>query len=204
MAITTVLLDADGVFQHPPDFDGRMAVLLEGRATTSELLDVERPSLAGGSGLRGDLDLFARSRGIRATPQEFLDVWLDVKPDIGVLALCDELRAGGLRVYVASNQQEIRGAHIAANLGYEAHFDGQFYSFMLGVAKPDHAFFEAIVGELGVTGAETLFVDDVEENVEAARTVGLTAELHDPSLGAGGLASTFRRFGLLGAEDMPA
>jgi putative hydrolase of the HAD superfamily len=60
--------------------------------------------------------------------------------------------------------------------GYAELFDQTFYSYELGVAKPDPAYFAAILDRLDVPAGEVLFVDDNGANVEAARSVGLRAE----------------------------
>jgi putative hydrolase of the HAD superfamily len=62
-----------------------------------------------------------------------------------------------------------------ANLPYDQHFDHQFHSFELGVAKPDPAFFRHIVDTLGVDARATVFVDDVLANVRGAQAAGLNA-----------------------------
>jgi len=60
-------------------------------------------------------------------------------------------------------------------LQYDRHFDEQFYSCELGVAKPDGAYFTAILDRLALSPDRVLFIDDNAKNVEAARAVGLTA-----------------------------
>ena len=58
-------------------------------------------------------------------------------------------------------------------------------SCALGVAKPDpRAFLLALEG-LGLAPEETLYLDDDPENVEAARRLGLRAEVYAPIGGPG-------------------
>ena len=45
------------------------------------------------------------------------------------------------------------------------------------MAKPDSPYFTGILDRLGVDAAEVMFVDDSVRNVEAARSVGLQAEV---------------------------
>ena len=43
----------------------------------------------------------------------------------------------------------------------------------MGLVKPDPAFYTHILDREGCAPAETVFVDDAEENVEAARKLGI-------------------------------
>lgn len=52
-------------------------------------------------------------------------------------------------------------------------FDGIMNSSVLGVAKPDPAFFRQILAQLGASVAETIYVDDSAENVAAAIRLGI-------------------------------
>jgi len=54
-------------------------------------------------------------------------------------------------------------------------FDDLVISAEVGLAKPDPRIFQLAVERLGVQPGETVFVDDVSANVEAARKVGLQA-----------------------------
>jgi epoxide hydrolase-like predicted phosphatase len=54
-------------------------------------------------------------------------------------------------------------------------FDTVFCSGDEGLAKPDPAAFEAVLQRLDVAPEEALFVDDTNEHVLAARTLGLRA-----------------------------
>jgi epoxide hydrolase-like predicted phosphatase len=52
-------------------------------------------------------------------------------------------------------------------------FDVMLFSAEEGVAKPAQAIYERALTRLNVAPHEAIFVDDVEENVEAARTIGM-------------------------------
>ena len=57
-------------------------------------------------------------------------------------------------------------------------FDVIFNTAELGVAKPDPAVYRMVLEQLGMGPEEALFVDDLEPNVEGARSVGLRAHRH--------------------------
>jgi HAD superfamily hydrolase (TIGR01509 family) len=57
-------------------------------------------------------------------------------------------------------------------------FDAITLSSRTGFVKPDPRAYEAVLAELGLEAAETLFVDDREGNCSAARQVGMQALLY--------------------------
>ena len=56
-------------------------------------------------------------------------------------------------------------------------FDAIVISAEVGIAKPDPAIFELALRQLGVRAEETVYVDDMQENVIAAQTLGLRGVL---------------------------
>ena len=59
--------------------------------------------------------------------------------------------------------------------GFDGLFDELVISAEVGLAKPDPRIFHLAVARLGVQPEQTIFVDDVLANVEAARLIGLQA-----------------------------
>ena len=57
-------------------------------------------------------------------------------------------------------------------------FDIIFNTAEIGIAKPDPAVFHHVLAELEVGVDEVVFIDDLPENVEGARTAGLRAHVH--------------------------
>ncbi|HWG84676.1 MAG TPA: HAD family phosphatase [Deinococcales bacterium] len=57
--------------------------------------------------------------------------------------------------------------------------DALVFSNEIGAKKPDACAFHALTAALGVPPERTAFVDDVEENLEAARRLGFQALLYD-------------------------
>ncbi len=54
-------------------------------------------------------------------------------------------------------------------------FDVQVISAEVGLMKPDPRIYARILGELGVLPQQAVFIDDMPENVEGARRVGMHA-----------------------------
>jgi len=56
--------------------------------------------------------------------------------------------------------------------GVNDYFDGIFLSQELHVEKPSDEIFQTVIQETGIDPNETLFVDDLEENCQAAERNG--------------------------------
>jgi glucose-1-phosphatase len=73
-------------------------------------------------------------------------------------------------------------------------FERAFVSFEIGAVKPDPEAFEIVVRELGVPAHQTLFLDDNQLNVDAARSVGMQSQR---SLGVDGARAALLAAGVL-------
>ncbi|MCF3932357.1 HAD-IA family hydrolase [Acuticoccus sp. M5D2P5] len=107
----------------------------------------------------------------------FIDYWFtkDAALDAAVLADCDALRARGVTVYLATNQEHLRARHLMDRLALGDHVDGIVYSAEIAARKPDRAFFDAALRRSGSAPGDTLLVDDTLANVDAARAAGWNA-----------------------------
>jgi HAD superfamily hydrolase (TIGR01509 family) len=112
------------------------------------------------AGLTYDREAFhaARRTGTR---------WVEGMPE-----LLDDL-AGVVQRVAASNYpvwiEELTDEHLGDR------FERVLASHHLGLRKPDTAFFERLLGRIGARADETVFVDDREVNVAAAREVGIVS-----------------------------
>lgn len=109
--------------------------------------------------------------------------WLSADP--GTLDVLVELRDGDTRMALLSNA----GADFSSYFRHGplgALFEAVFVSGELGMIKPAAPIFEHVMRELGITAAQTVFIDNKEANVRAAEALGITghvftdaARLHD-------------------------
>ena len=114
-----------------------------------------------------------------------LQLWKQIEPNAQVMQHVATLRSAGVRVCVASNQQSHRAGIMADHLGYRSQFDALFFSCELGFVKPDVRYFEAMLNTLEVAPESVLFVDDHQQNVDAAKTTGMGAALYELNQGIG-------------------
>lgn len=113
-----------------------------------------------------------------------VDYWFrhDARIDATLLAALAGLRAGGLPVHLATNQEHERARYLLEDLGLAGHVDGCHHSAALGCAKPERAFFDAVARRVGLAPDVLLLVDDSPANVAAARDGGWRAMLWMPGI----------------------
>lgn len=111
--------------------------------------------------------------------QTLIDYWLenDSRVDADVLGDIDELRRGGTKVFLATNQEHLRARYLMEDMGLGAHVDGIIYSAALGYRKPTPEFYRLAGERAGTSGEGIVFVDDVLANVEAAKRARWSAVL---------------------------
>lgn len=90
------------------------------------------------------------------------------------------------RIFMLSNTNSIHmkrmNEYIKKQYGipsYKSIFEKAYYSFELGMRKPDKEIFEFVINDTGILPEETLFVDDSEPNIKTAVSLGI-AGLHYP------------------------
>ncbi len=199
--IDTVLFDADGVIQRPTiDWRATLATFIRPDQSAEEFVDdlmvSERPSIRGEGDFRAAVaEVLARWES--ATPvEEAIQPWRSFEADPVVVDLIHQLRKAGIGCHLATNQQLYRRGIMQDERRYGELFDQTFYSCDLGVAKPEPAYFHAILDSVGKQGSSVLFIDDNEPNIKGALTAGLHAELYDLSEGTDALRALLARYGL--------
>ena len=99
-----------------------------------------------------------------------------------VIAMRDQLRASGFPVYALSNYGVENFERTEAVYPFLRDFDGRLISGYEGLVKPDPAIYKLAIDRFGLEPAETLFIDDRSENINAAKHLGfLTHHFTAPS-----------------------
>ena len=91
------------------------------------------------------------------------------------IALARALKAGGVRIGLLSNAAPDLETRIASDFGVDVDWDDRVISGLVGMAKPDPAIYRLAAERIGLPEAACFFIDDLAENVEAARAVGMAA-----------------------------
>ena len=102
------------------------------------------------------------------------------------LAMLRDLKSRGYRIMMLSNTNPIMFPIICETYfkqeGYtiDTYFDDIFLSYEMQAIKPEAKIFEQIIRETGIDPTETLFIDDSQENLEAAKPFGFETYLAPP------------------------
>lgn len=95
-------------------------------------------------------------------------------------------------VHILSNTNEINAEVLKDDL--ESITSSIIYSFQTGYRKPEQEIFRIALSKAGADPMETIFIDDFEENVHAARKLGLPSYLFKSKEG---LLKTLEKFGIV-------
>jgi len=90
-------------------------------------------------------------------------------------------------VFLLSNTNEIHyqyfNQYVVKNMGancLEEFFTKCFYSHQMKMRKPDQEIFIKMLDTLKIDPSETIYFDDIEENILAARELGIHGIIHSP------------------------
>lgn len=83
------------------------------------------------------------------------------------------LKANGYQVLYLSNFGELPKEHCKEALDFIPYTDGGILSYEVKVIKPDPAIYKLLIEKYQLVPEECVFVDDLLENVEAARKLGM-------------------------------
>lgn len=115
--------------------------------------------------------------GYRGSIREFHDLWSDFFDGTspGAEELLERVRAR-YRVAFLSNSNEVHAELIPRKFSSLFEKDDRFiFSHRFKVAKPDPEIFRRALDTIGATAHQVVFVDDLSENVAAARSLGMQA-----------------------------
>jgi putative hydrolase of the HAD superfamily len=92
----------------------------------------------------------------------------------GTVRLIHDLRSAGQRLAVLSNQPREQ-AEVVAGMPVARHFDHLLFSCDFQAGKPDPGCFSQALDRLRAPAEEVILIDDREDNVRAAITMGMRA-----------------------------
>jgi putative hydrolase of the HAD superfamily len=99
----------------------------------------------------------------------------ELMPIEGTVALLRRLHARGCPLYYLSNMPEPFALHLERTHEFLTLFRRGVFSSRVKLIKPERAIFEHAAREFDVEPAQTLFIDDHEPNIVAARSAGWQA-----------------------------
>ena len=107
--------------------------------------------------------------GIEEFSSYFADIFWEIPPMIEIHAA---LRRNGIPTYIFSNTNDLAVEHIRRNFPFFSQFNGHILSYEVGALKPNAKIYEALEKMAGKRGAEVLYLDDRQENVDGGAARG--------------------------------
>ena len=107
----------------------------------------------------------------------YRDRWVEtlgdaIEPTVDVLA---ELRASGIRLFALSNWSAETFPVARPRFPFLEWFEGIVISGEVGITKPDQRVYRHLMDRYRLDPGATVFIDDNEANVQAARELGMVA-----------------------------
>ena len=126
-------------------------------------------------------DEFRAGTGMSLSNEQIRDAWNALLLDFRLESLAVlPLLKNKYQLYLLSNTNEIhlqefqyRYTLLQQEQDFDALFDAAYYSHRIGHRKPDASAFEYVLQAHNLKPAETIFIDDSINNIEAAQHVGL-------------------------------
>jgi putative hydrolase of the HAD superfamily len=130
---------------------------------------------------RGTLPLAdAIARGVARTgfePRRLEAFYAAVPPSLVPMpesvALLDAVRGAGRRLLALSNLQRASFAYLDRTYDLFRRFDGWVVSCEVGACKPEPAIYRHLLDRHALDPRDTLFIDDVQANLDAAAAFGI-------------------------------
>ncbi len=121
---------------------------------------------------------FARDSGLSFSRDQIeelnrLDARMWTTFDPAMIAWQQQLKTAGLRTAILSNMGDSVLTNLEREFAWLGNFDVLVWSYQLGMAKPDPAIYRHTLENLGTRPEETLFVDDKQVNIDAAKALGM-------------------------------
>ena len=172
--IGNVLLNFD--FAHGARKLSKMSGVREAELTWMVGATVERTGYECGRCSTDEfIQIIFKQLRIRVSRDEFREIWSDIFiENAEMIALARSLR-GVKKRHLLSNTNELHAEFFTEKYPIIREIEGHTYSYREKTGKPDPKFYHIALDRAGADAVHSLFIDDREENVVAARQVGMKA-----------------------------
>lgn len=123
-------------------------------------------------------DFVANDPGVAEEIIDFLENSYGVVKEYGYSKdLVKKLKAKGYKVYLLSNYGGHNYRYARDNFSFIEYVDGGLISYEVGYVKPEPEIYEAIINRYNIIPGEAVFLDDLPQNIEAAKQFGFNTIL---------------------------
>jgi putative hydrolase of the HAD superfamily len=105
---------------------------------------------------------------------EFCDIWSDIfQENTEISKLIKTLKMNQYHIYLLSNTNELHYEFAKEKFKIINEFHEHILSYKIGYGKPQLEIFQEALDRSGLPANEHVFIDDIEENVNAAQSIGM-------------------------------
>lgn len=117
-----------------------------------------------------------RDMGNSSIIKKVMEGWQEIlKPIDGTVNILYELKKSGYKVFYLSNFHHLAHEYILKKYEFFNVFDGSVLSYKEKLLKPERDIYMKLSEAYGIKPEESVFIDDMPENIEGAEEVGLNA-----------------------------
>ncbi len=118
--------------------------------------------------------------GFEGDRAEFASLWTGIFTENEPMAeLVEALAGAGHPLYLLSNTNALHVDYLLRAFPAFRHFSGAVYSHEVGAIKPDEQIYRAAFDRYSLRPAETFYIDDLPDNIEAGERLGLASHRYD-------------------------
>ncbi|MEO0335405.1 MAG: HAD family phosphatase [Pseudomonadota bacterium] len=120
---------------------------------------------------------FPTQYDIHHSPEYLHKAWnaMILQPFDGIEGVLEVMKEK-VELYTLSNTSQAHHDYFLSRYKLFEHFQEVHTSFSLGARKPEAEIYESLLAAIGHSPEETLFIDDLDENLAAAKEKGMNAE----------------------------
>lgn len=115
-----------------------------------------------------------RETGFKGDQGEFIRIWCEIfTENEQMTGLIRALAGQGHNLYLLSNTNRLHLDYLQRTYPAFGYFSGGIYSHEAGSMKPDEAIYRAALDRFSLTPRETLYIDDLPENIKTGEQLNL-------------------------------
>jgi len=114
------------------------------------------------------------------TAGEFARIWQDIFTLNPLTASLVSALKPNYPLYLLSNTNDLHIDYVFKHFSLFRQFDGAVYSHIAGCMKPDRSIYEISLATFEINAGETVFIDDLAENIATARQLGFHTFQYTP------------------------
>ena len=111
-----------------------------------------------------------------------MENWYDLlQPIEDTVRVVNMLKENGCKLYILSNIHKLSYEYVVKKYDFFKLFDGSTVSYEEKALKPEPGIYERLIQKYGIDPCETLFIDDMKDNIAKAEELGFkTVQFVDP------------------------